>query len=220
MNETIQRHADTLWHYMQCHEPARSADCLFVLGGRDDRVATYAAHVAAKHTYSLVMISGGVAEHNPQLRSWKESTEAAHFAHIMLQAGYRGRLLLEEAAKNTGENAIYGYKKLQEGEFVMPRSIQFVCKSYMERRAKATFEAQWPDKSTQFYVTSPHNSLHDYVNDEHTLDETVHKMVGDMQRIIEYPAMGFQSMQRVPDEAYRPYEELVEAGFTKYCIQK
>jgi hypothetical protein len=44
-------------------------------------------------------------------------------------------------------------------------------------------------------------------------------MVGDLQRIRLYPALGFQIEQEIPAEILGAFEELVAAGFTKYLIQ-
>ena len=43
-------------------------------------------------------------------------------------------------------------------------------------------------------------------------------MLGDLQRIKLYPAMGFQIEQEIPAETWAAYDELVAAGFTKYLI--
>ena len=39
-------------------------------------------------------------------------------------------------------------------------------------------------------------------------------MVGDLQRLIEYPALGFTVEQEVPGDDREAYAELLEAGFT------
>jgi len=67
----------------------------------------------------------------------------------------------------------------------------------MERRALATFQAQWPDKETAFRVTSPGGSIEAYCNESQTYEEVVNIMIGDFQRIINYPAIGYQTEQLV-----------------------
>lgn len=44
-------------------------------------------------------------------------------------------------------------------------------------------------------------------------------MVGDLQRIKEYPAKGFQIEQEIPDEVWSAYETLVAAGYDKHLIK-
>ncbi len=43
-------------------------------------------------------------------------------------------------------------------------------------------------------------------------------MVGDLQRIKEYPKLGFQIVQEIPDEVWNAYEKLVAAGYNKHLI--
>jgi hypothetical protein len=44
-------------------------------------------------------------------------------------------------------------------------------------------------------------------------------MIGDLQRIIEYPNKGFHIYQEVPKEVFEAYEELIAKGFTKHLIR-
>ena len=45
-------------------------------------------------------------------------------------------------------------------------------------------------------------------------------MVGDLQRIKEYPRLGFQIEQDIPVNAWEAYEELVRRGYTKHLLSK
>jgi hypothetical protein len=47
----------------------------------------------------------------------------------------------------------------------------------------------------------------------------IHIMVGDLQRIKLYPAMGFQIPLEIPAEAWDAYERLVAAGFDKHLVR-
>ena len=91
----------------------------------------------------------------------------------------------------------------------------------MERRSFATFRKAWPEK--QVRVTSPRISLDDYLrecsHDALSPDDVIGIMVGDLQRIRLYPEKGFQIPQEIPDDVWRAYEELVEAGYDKYLIE-
>lgn len=100
----------------------------------------------------------------------------------------------------------------------MPLTFLLVTKTYMERRAIATFEAQWPDKDATFMVTSPPSSFEEYMKDPVTRDKTINIMVGDMHRILEYPSLGYQSHQQVPDDVHAAYSRLVAAGYTKRLL--
>lgn len=134
----------------------------------------------------------------------------------MRRAGYDGAAILENKATNTGENAVFSYELLEKQGSTTVGSLLMVTKPYMERRALATFEAQWPEKTTRLYVTSPQLGMANYVNDEHPFREVVVVMLGDLQRIIDYPARGFQSAQHVPKQVLDAAELLKAAGYTKH----
>lgn len=44
-------------------------------------------------------------------------------------------------------------------------------------------------------------------------------MVGDLQRIKEYPAVGFQIPQDIPSDVWEAYEQLVALGYDEYLIK-
>jgi uncharacterized SAM-binding protein YcdF (DUF218 family) len=92
-----------------------------------------------------------------------------------------------------------------------------VQKPYMERRAFATIRKQWPEIAVR--VSSPPIDLLRYGNDEIPLEEVIHIMVGDLQRIMEYPRLGFMIAQDVPHGVQRAYEQLVAAGFTNHLLK-
>jgi hypothetical protein len=215
------RNVNIIWEYMALGEKAASADCLLVLGSRDDRVALYAKNLADQYVYEHVVLTGGLAHKNDLLRtSWKEATEAEHFAQVMTDDGYKGALLLEINACNTGENARYSYELLKI-QGIPVRSLHIVTKPYMERRVKATFDKQWPDTLCRITVSSHHyDSIRSYCNDAQPLSETISIMVGDLQRIIEYPKLGYQSEQVVPKTVIEAFEALQRAGFDEHLIKE
>jgi hypothetical protein len=43
--------------------------------------------------------------------------------------------------------------------------------------------------------------------------------VGDLQRIKEYPKLGFQIEQNIPDEVWDAWERLVALGYSKHLVK-
>ena len=43
-------------------------------------------------------------------------------------------------------------------------------------------------------------------------------MVGDLQRVLAYPDLGFAVPQYVPEDVHAAYESLVRGGFTDHLI--
>jgi hypothetical protein len=95
-----------------------------------------------------------------------------------------------------------------------------VQKPYMERRSYATFKKVWPEK--EVIVTSPKLSLDEYLGrySHETLskEDVISIMIGDLQRIRLYPEKGFQIHQDIPDDVWRAYDELVDAGYDRHLI--
>lgn len=46
----------------------------------------------------------------------------------------------------------------------------------------------------------------------------VDMLVGDLQRVIEYPALGFAIEQDVPEDVHAAYTSLINDGFTRRLL--
>jgi hypothetical protein len=62
-------------------------------------------------------------------------------------------------------------------------------------------------------------SYEEYVNNGAiSKEDIINVMVGDTQRIREYPKKGFQIEQDIPDGVWAAYQRLVELGFDKHLV--
>lgn len=52
----------------------------------------------------------------------------------------------------------------------------------------------------------------------HTPEDIVQEIVGDLQRIIEYPKMGYQAEQKIPKEVIAAYQQLIAMGYTGHML--
>lgn len=138
------------------------------------------------------------------------------FAEVMRNNGVpEEALLLEARSSNTGENVAFTREMLR-ARGINVRSVVAVQKPYMERRTFATICRQWPEVELQ--VSSPPCDFAEYCAGTIPQREVIEFMVGDLQRIMEYPARGFMISQVVPPEVLAAYETLVDAGFTGHLI--
>ena len=143
--------------------------------------------------------------------------EAEVFADVLLKLGVpSGNILLEKNSTNTGENVLF-VKKMVEEQYPDLKSFILVQKPYMERRTFATFRKQWPE--AECLVTSPQISYEEYATDTLLKERFINVMVGDLQRIREYPKLGFQIEQEIPDAVWQAWEELIKLGYTKYFLK-
>ncbi len=205
--------ARTVWDYHQLHHNLIKSDCIMALGSHDLRVADRACDLYLEGLAPLLLFSGGLG--NLTLGMWTEA-EADKFAAIALKRGIPPTaILVENRSTNTGENILFSRQVLQEKGF-NPSSFIVVQKPYMERRSFATFKKHWPEKD--LLVTSPQLSLDNYPNAEIPLERVINIMVGDLQRIREYPQKGFQIPQHIPDDVWKAGLRLIELGFNKHLI--
>lgn len=219
MTRQVYSDAKLLWNYMVLGEPVVSTEMLLVLGSIDERVASYAAELTLDYDYPLVVFSGGIAHETDLLQTRWGKSEAERFYEVFVESGGRAEnMLLEKAAKNTGQNARFTYELLKQHASTIPQSIQIVTKPYMERRAKATFESQWPGGYSELFVTSPQIPFEDYARSEQEFELTLNVMVGDLERIIEYPRLGYQTVQEVPPDVLDAWHRLAKSGYTKHRI--
>lgn len=208
--------AETIWNYMHMNMPLSKADAIFVLCSHDTRVADRAAELFHQGYAKWVIVSGGVGK---LTKDMFDKSEAEVFQDALVAQGVpENCIILETASRNTGENIQFVYRLLEEQRRHFDSFI-LVQKPYMERRTYATFKKQWPNPATEFSVTSPRMTYADYVSTGPIDKDTIiNAMVGDLQRIREYPARGFQIPQDIPKEVEDSFNVLVHAGYDKHLI--
>jgi uncharacterized SAM-binding protein YcdF (DUF218 family) len=219
MDERTRALVERLWHYHQLHHRLAKADAILVLCSYDTSVAERAAQLFLEGWAPLLIFSGGLGSITGRL--WKEP-EADQFAAIAVRMGVpRERILIENKSTNTGENVQFT-RKLLADRGLDPHTFIVVQKPYMERRSYATFKKFWPEK--ELIVTSPRASLDEYLarfsNSALSTADVISIMVGDLQRMKIYPEKGFQIPQEIPEDVWKAYEELVEAGYDKHLVHE
>ncbi len=208
--------AITIWNYMHMRQDLHPVDAIFVLCSLDTRVAERAAELYAQGYAPWVIVSGGFGV---LTKDRFTKPEAEVFADILTANGVpEDKIIIENQSTNTGENIRFTNELLHKLGHVFASFI-LVQKPYMERRTYATFKKQWPDSETQISVTSPEISYDEYFTDDMPKDLVINIMVGDLQRIKEYPKLGYQIEQDIPEAVWGAYEQLIAAGFTKHLIQ-
>jgi uncharacterized SAM-binding protein YcdF (DUF218 family) len=211
-SELVLAHAKVVWNYHHVNHAVAAADCILILGSNDIRVAEYAVTLFLGRLAPLIVFSGGYGNFTME---WP-LTEAETFRAIAIERGVpETSILVETESTNTGENIAFT-RQLLARNGLDPNTFILVQKPFMERRTFATFAKSWPEK--EFIVTSPPIPFKSYPNDTITMDDLIHMMVGDLQRIIVYPAKGFQIYQDVPAEVLEAYHALIDAGYTRHLL--
>ena len=216
---TVDEAAKKIWEYMLMHHELKKADLIFVLGSRDVRTAEYAAKLYKEGWAPLIVFSGSGTIHadKPGREQFAGTTEADLFADIAIKNGVPlSAILVENQSQNTGDNYEFT-SRLLRNRGVQPKRIIAVQKPFMERRVYATGKIHWPD--VDLIVTSPPISYEENPTIYITKDQMIHALVGDLQRIREYPKRGFQIEMNIPSEVWSAYEFLVAKGYTERLIK-
>jgi len=219
MDERLRKLAERVWRYHHMDHELERSDIILVLCSHDTTVAERGAQLFLDGWAPLLAFTGGLGAITRRL--WSDP-EADRFARIAIEMGVpEDRILIENRSTNTGENVAFTRELLRSRGFD-PASFILVQKPYMERRTFATFSQVWPGKSVR--VTSPQISMDEYLSryshESLSPDDVISIMVGDLQRIREYPKRGFQIPQEIPDDVWQAYGELVKAGFDRHLLRE
>lgn len=206
--------AQILWDYHQMHHEPRNTDIAIGLGSHDIGVAEHTADLYRQGRFPLIIFTGANA---PTTVGVFPRGEAVHYAERAEELGVPDTaILLEERARNTGENFALT-RAMLDREGIHPKSATIISRPYQQRRAYATCRKLWPE--LQVVCSSRPQSLTDYmafIGDE---DKVLNMLVGDTQRISVYAQRGFATRQEVTREALDAYERLTARGYTRRLIE-
>ncbi|MFD1200131.1 YdcF family protein [Brucella gallinifaecis] len=200
MTSDIHTAARVLWNYHCLSDKLITADVIIGLGSDDTRVAKYAADLYLQ-TYANCLIFTGNSSNSTKDLYRVPVAEA--FAKIAIAQGVpESAIIIEPKASNLGENVLFA-REIMDGGVISPI---FVTKPHMQRRVRATVHRQWPEAKA--IITAPSTSFEDQPTLDHDFKMLVREMVGDLRRILEYPARGFQIAQAIPLEVMEAYDYL------------
>ncbi|WP_239379935.1 MULTISPECIES: YdcF family protein [unclassified Frankia] len=203
------RHQATLiWDYHRMHHDVRPVDVAIGLGSHDLGVPVFCAELYRAGLFSTLVFTGGP---NPTAPERFPRGEAVHFREHALDLGVPDTaILLETKARNTGENITFSRQVLAAAG-IAPAWVLLVSMPYMERRSFATARKLWPE--VEVICASQPLVFDDYLKSIGDDKMVIDMLVGDLQRVIEYPKLGFAIAQDVPEDVYAAFKALVAAGF-------
>jgi uncharacterized SAM-binding protein YcdF (DUF218 family) len=202
-----------IWDYHQLRHQRRPCDAGIGLGSHDLGVATLAADLYHAGMFPVLVLTGA---NSPTTRARFPRGEAVHYAEQAMALGVpRSAIIIEPEAANTGQN-ITCSRRVLAGAGITPNMVMLISKPYMQRRAYATARKLWPEVS--IVCASEDLSLDDYLKQMGDDKLVTDMLVGDLQRVIEYPARGFAIVQEVPARVHDAYRRLLAAGFDSRLI--
>ncbi|MGC5398398.1 YdcF family protein [Streptomyces sp. DT20] len=214
INDADRDDARTLWDFNTLNQRARPVSAAVALGGCDIGVVTAVATLYRARLFPTVVFTGAVTE--ATLGRFPRG-EAVHFREEALALGVPDEaILLEPRATNTGQNITFARAVLEEaGKHV--DSVLLVCMPYMQRRAYATCRRQWPE--VEVVCVSETVSFDEYAKYQEDEAGFVAMMVGDTQRVMEYPRRGFAIEQEVPERVHDAFERLSKRGYDAWLLR-
>jgi uncharacterized SAM-binding protein YcdF (DUF218 family) len=205
--------AKVIWDYHQMGHELRPCDAGIGLGSHDLGVATLAADLYHAGLFPVLLFTGA---NSSTTRVRFPRGEAVHYAEQAMALGVpQHAIIIEPHAVNTGQNISYSRRALAEAG-IMPRSVLLMSKPYMQRRAFATTRKIWTQVNA--VCASGDLAFDDYLKQMGDDKLVIDMLVGDLQRVIEYPAKGFAIAQQVPADVQGAFGRLLAAGFTSCLI--
>ena len=208
MNSTVIGHAGILWDYLTSIRKEIHCSAVVVCCSYDLRVMDYAVDLLERGRTDTVVISGDRGHWTGKL--WDEPESAVFHEHARDRLdGYR--VLLEQRATNFSENIRYSIDLLRP---VGP--VLFITKPNSLYRVHLT--VPMVDPEIRYSVSCPGIEFPDGVSTVVGLIGIINEMVGDVDRILTYPKLGYQVPHTLPDEVIRSWEFLVERGFVDHML--
>lgn len=204
--------AGILWDYHTAvpQPAAGELSAIVCLGSYDESIARHAADLHLAQPSATLVFTGHQGNWTGGLYA---ASEAEHFARIAASMGVpEGRMLIEPAATNIGENVTFSEAMLPD----RTGTVHYVTKPQTQRRLHLTL-ARLSRIGTRS-VGAPARSLGEAVA-MFGAEQIITEMVGDLDRILHYPARGFMAPDTVPGDVLGAFEDLKRLGFTSHLLK-
>ena len=189
---------------MACLRAREPCDAIVVCCSYDLRVCDYACGLIQQGLAARLVLTGRSGRWTRHL--WAVP-EARIFAERALANGIDpAQIDLEEQAANFGENIAF----VREA-FPQLRRVTFVTKPNSVLRVALTVPVQWPQVTA--WIDAPPLAFPQDVSNVIGVWGVIHEMVGDIDRVLQYPALGFQKPHALPAPILQSWQYLIAAGF-------
>ena len=209
MQSDVMAHAQSIWNYMRAGRQRFTCDAIVVCCSYDLRVCDYACDLLRQGLAPQLVLTGRLGNWTRHL--WN-MPEAYIFRDRALKLGVDpSRIRIEDQATNFGENIAFVRRLLPA-----VRRAVFLTKPNAVLRVALTVPVQWPELSA--HVDSPPFEFPQEVSQVIGVIGVIHEMVGDLDRIMQYPSRGYQIPHQPPREILVSWKALIEAGFREHLL--
>lgn len=205
--------ARALWDFHQMGHELRPCSAAITLGSLDLGVATATADLYHAGMFPVVVFTGDTSaateERFPR-------GEAVHYREHALALGVPDEaILLEPKATNTGQNIGFSREVLGKAGIAVS-SVLLISMPYMQRRAYATCRKLWPE--VEPVCVSQPLTFDEYAKTHDDEKQFIDMLMGDMQRVMEYPKRGFAIEQHVPERVRDAFDRLRARGYDTWLL--
>lgn len=210
MHNRILNEAGNIWNYLKRFHTEGKSDVIVVCCSYDLRICDYAVSLMDKVGAENILFSGNTGNWTRAL--WTER-EAHIFTDRAIELGVDlNRIIVEEDATNIGENIKFSNELLLDHQ-----KTTYVSKPNTLLRINLTVPMHC--NNSDFYTSGPDFSFPNDVSNIVGLDGIINEMVGDINRVMKYPELGFQEKHELPPEILDSYFYLINEGFSDHLIK-
>lgn len=205
--------ARVIWDFHQVGHALRPCSAAITLGSLDLGVATTTAGLYHAGMFPVVVFTGDTSDATKQRFP---RGEAIHYREHALSLGVPDEaILLEPKAGNTGQNIGFSREVLENAGTAVT-TVLLISMPYMQRRAYATCRKLWPE--VEPVCVSPTLSFDTYAKTHDDEKQFIDMLMGDMQRVMEYPRRGFAIAQHVPEKVRGAFDRLRARGYDSWLL--
>lgn len=210
MNSPTIDQAARLWDYLSSGRSHAACDAVVVCCSYDLRVCDYACEFLRRGVAPRLIITGNTGNWTKHL--WNVPESHLFRARALEQGVAPATISIEDEATNFGENIAFVRRLYPE-----LRRATFVTKPNSVLRVQLTAAVQWPE--LECWVDAPAVRFPAEASNVVGILGVIDEMVGDVDRILQYPARGFQAPHAFPAQVLEDWSALKEAGFTNHLLR-
>jgi len=205
---TIKRAAE-IWNYLAALNSRANSDAIVLCCSYDLRTCDHACELVHSGDSNTLLLSGNTGNWTRHI--WSEPEAEIYYRRALANGVAAEQIIIETQATNFGENVSFSRKLLANAA-----SVTFVSKPYSLLRVKLTVERYWPGIEACF--SAPEIVFPDAVSNIVGVLGVIDEMVGDIDRIQRYPALGYQAPHTLPADIIDAWHYLIEQGFTNHLV--
>ena len=211
---------EEIWNYMKLDMKIEKSDLILGCGCANLNIPIKCAELLKNNYADNILFSGGLGKIT--VDSF-DKTEAEKYREIAIEQGIdKNKIFIENKSTNTGDNFRFSLKVIEKYNIKSDKII-IVHNNLSQRRTLSAAKAIMKNK--KLVITSPNRTFSQFIERLNNETEEQEKniisvIVGDIQRIIIFPQLGWQLENDVPEQIVEDYYKLKNMGYTKYIFTK